>query len=90
MYLVVTKPLKNRVALDTGMNMFGMHNTLSYSADIENTCKVESTWHHALEDYERNLKLVQLLECKLSIIACWVPEDGEWQRAGRLVANRKY
>ncbi|KAG1859026.1 hypothetical protein DFJ58DRAFT_840305 [Suillus subalutaceus] len=45
---------------------------------------------HALEDYERNLKLVQLLECKLGIIARWVPEDEEWQKAGRLVANRKY
>ncbi|KAG2109486.1 hypothetical protein DEU56DRAFT_874508 [Suillus clintonianus] len=34
---------------------------------------------HALEDHERYLKLVQALECKL-----------EWQRVGRLVANRKY
>ncbi|KAG1805968.1 uncharacterized protein BJ212DRAFT_1303827 [Suillus subaureus] len=24
------------------------------------------------------------------IITCWVPDDGEWQRVGRLVANRKY
>ncbi|KAG1836183.1 hypothetical protein DFJ58DRAFT_735173 [Suillus subalutaceus] len=80
----------SKVALDTGMNMFGMHNTPSYGADIGNTHKVESTRRHALEDYERNLKLVQLLECKLGIIARWVPEDEEWQKAGRLVANRKY
>ncbi|KAG1846246.1 hypothetical protein DFJ58DRAFT_717382 [Suillus subalutaceus] len=80
----------SKVALDAGMNMFGTHNTPSYGADIGNTRKVESTRRHALEDYERNLKLVQLLECKLGIIARWVPEDEEWQKAGRLVANRKY
>ncbi|KAG1819866.1 uncharacterized protein BJ212DRAFT_1446161 [Suillus subaureus] len=57
---------------------------------VGNTCKTESACHHALEDYKRNLKLVQALECKLDIIACWVPDDGEWQRVGRLVANRKY
>ncbi|KAG1862841.1 hypothetical protein DFJ58DRAFT_839350 [Suillus subalutaceus] len=75
----------SKVALDAGMNMFGTHNTPSYGADIGNTRKVESTRRHALEDYERNLKLVQLLECKLGIIARWVPEDEEWQKAGRLV-----
>ncbi|KAG2072025.1 hypothetical protein BDR04DRAFT_1191770, partial [Suillus decipiens] len=45
---------------------------------------------HALEDYERNLRLVQALEHNLRIINHWVPEDGEWQKAGRLMANRKY
>ncbi|KAG1726723.1 uncharacterized protein EDB91DRAFT_1339607 [Suillus paluster] len=35
-------------------------------------------------------QLVQVLECKLEIVKRWVPEDVEWQMAGRLVANRKY
>ncbi|KIK32492.1 hypothetical protein CY34DRAFT_19014 [Suillus luteus UH-Slu-Lm8-n1] len=41
-------------------------------------------------DYERNLKLVQVLECKLEVITRWVPEDAEWQKARSLVTNRKY
>ncbi|KAG1760782.1 hypothetical protein EDD22DRAFT_980489 [Suillus occidentalis] len=57
---------------------------------VANTRKTESTRRHVLEDYERNLKLVQALECKLDINVRWVPDDGEWQRVGRLVANRKY
>ncbi|KAG2140350.1 hypothetical protein BD769DRAFT_1650890 [Suillus cothurnatus] len=66
------------------------HNPLSYDADISNTRISENTRRHALEDYERNLKLVQALEHNLRINNRWVPEDGEWQKVGRLVANRKY
>ncbi|KAG2040098.1 hypothetical protein BDR03DRAFT_932884 [Suillus americanus] len=57
---------------------------------VKCTRKAESARCHALEDYERNLKVVQGLECKLEIAVWWVPEDIEWQRVGRLVANRKY
>ncbi|KAG2030586.1 hypothetical protein BDR03DRAFT_1034778 [Suillus americanus] len=83
------------VALDAAMNLFGTSSRHcdiagSYDAEVGNTRKTESARCHALEDYERNLKLVQALECKLDIIAHWVPDDGEWQRVGRLVANRKY
>ncbi|KAG1884300.1 hypothetical protein F4604DRAFT_1676951 [Suillus subluteus] len=60
-------------------------NLSASNTDIGNTCKVKSTWCHTHKDYERSLKLVQLLECKLGIIAHWVPEDREWQRAGRLI-----
>ncbi|KAG1831413.1 hypothetical protein F4604DRAFT_1946633 [Suillus subluteus] len=82
-------------ALDAAMNLFGTPSrhcdiTGSYDAQVTNTRKTESTRRHVLEDYERNLKLVQALECKLDIITRWVPDDGEWQRVGRLVANRKY
>ncbi|KAG2117688.1 hypothetical protein BD769DRAFT_1629740 [Suillus cothurnatus] len=83
----------SQIALDAAMNMFGMHSQhdpLSYNADISNTRISENTRRHALEDYERNLKLVQALEHNLGINNCWVPEDGEWQKVGRLVANRKY
>ncbi|KAG1781347.1 hypothetical protein EV702DRAFT_1193530 [Suillus placidus] len=83
------------VALSAAMNLFGTpsrHCDIagSYEAEVGNTHKTESSCRHALEDYERNLKLVQALECKLDIIACWVPDDGEWQRVGRLIPNRKY
>lgn len=57
---------------------------------MKNTRKAETARRHALEDYERNLKLVQALEYKLEIVNRWSPEDVEWQRVGRLVANRKY
>ncbi|KAG1893159.1 uncharacterized protein F5891DRAFT_1131377 [Suillus fuscotomentosus] len=48
------------------------------------------THRHVVEDYERSLKLVQVLECKLEVIMRWVPDDAEWQKARTLVANRKY
>ncbi|KAG1844785.1 hypothetical protein F4604DRAFT_1937342 [Suillus subluteus] len=81
------------IALDTAMAMFSMdshHETTSYDTQVRTTRKAESTRRHVVEDYERNLKLVQALECKLEVITRWVPEDAEWQKAGRLVANRRY
>jgi hypothetical protein len=66
------------------------HTVASYDAQVKNTRKAETARRHALEDYERNLKLVQALEYKLEIVNRWSPEDVEWQRVGRLVANRKY
>ncbi|KAI6035894.1 hypothetical protein BKA83DRAFT_4506432 [Pisolithus microcarpus] len=41
-------------------------------------------------NFEKDLKIVQDLEVRLGITKCWVPEDEEWQAAGRLVANHKY
>jgi hypothetical protein len=73
------------------MTAFQMnHEVATYDAQVQNTRKAESVRRHALEDYERNLQLVQVLECKLEIVKRWGPEDAEWQMAGRLVANRKY
>jgi len=82
-----------RLALDTTMAAFLMpypHNVVSYDTQARNTHTAETTRRHALKDYEGSLKLVQALECKLEVTTCWVPEDVEWQRVGRLVANRKY
>ncbi|KAI6103041.1 hypothetical protein EDD16DRAFT_1494446 [Pisolithus croceorrhizus] len=45
---------------------------------------------HAMENFEKDLKMVQDLEVKLGITKCWLPEDEEWQTAGHLVANCKY
>ncbi|KAG1780720.1 hypothetical protein EV702DRAFT_1023402 [Suillus placidus] len=81
----------SKEALDVAMTAFQMnYEVVSYDAQVQNTRKAESVRRHALEDYERNLKLVQVLECKLEIVKRWVPEDAEWQMVGRLVANRKY
>ncbi|OJA11661.1 hypothetical protein AZE42_10559 [Rhizopogon vesiculosus] len=84
----------SKLALDTTMAAFlvppSPYNVVSYDTQARNTHTAETTRHHALEDYEGNLKLIQALECKLEVTTCWVPEDVEWQRVGRLVANRKY
>ncbi|KAG2049251.1 hypothetical protein BDR06DRAFT_1069862, partial [Suillus hirtellus] len=45
---------------------------------------------HTLEDYNRHLKLAQVLECQLEVKKHWVPEDVQWQKVGILVANWKY
>ncbi|KAI6010458.1 hypothetical protein EDC04DRAFT_2871205 [Pisolithus marmoratus] len=58
--------------------------------DITATACKETMHHHAMENFERDLKIVQDLEIKLSITKHWVPEDEEWQTAGHLVANHKY
>lgn len=62
---------------------FGAH-------DIASTNRVETTRRHAIENHEKDLKVVQELETKLGVTRRWVPEDQEWKDAGRLVANRKF
>ncbi|KAI5999676.1 hypothetical protein EDD15DRAFT_2160411 [Pisolithus albus] len=54
------------------------------------TSSFETMRRHAMENFEKDLKMAQELEIKLGITKRWVPEDEEWQTAGRLVANRKY
>ncbi|KAI5985463.1 hypothetical protein EDD15DRAFT_2175880 [Pisolithus albus] len=58
--------------------------------DIAATTRKETMRRHAMENFEKDLRMVQDLEVKLGITKRWVPEDEEWQTAGRLVANRKY
>ncbi|KAI6028091.1 hypothetical protein EDC04DRAFT_2869158 [Pisolithus marmoratus] len=65
--------------------------TLSFvQMDIAAMMQKETMCCHAMENFEKDLKVVQDLEVKLSITKHWVPEDEEWQTAGHLVANRKY
>ncbi|KAG2060497.1 hypothetical protein BDR06DRAFT_979333 [Suillus hirtellus] len=59
-------------------------------ADISMTVRLETACHHALENYEKDLKIVHELEMKLGMDKHWQPEDIEWQNAGQLVANRKF
>ncbi|KAI6110291.1 hypothetical protein EDD16DRAFT_1694427 [Pisolithus croceorrhizus] len=62
----------------------------TYSGDTRVTWQNETLCQHAQENYNRELLLVQDLECKLNISWHWVPEDKEWQDAGHLVANWEY
>ncbi|KAH7917998.1 hypothetical protein BV22DRAFT_1108467 [Leucogyrophana mollusca] len=62
----------------------------AYREDASATAKRETARRHALETYENTLKVVQTLEAKLEVVRRWVPDDPEWQNAGRLVANRTY
>jgi hypothetical protein len=62
---------------------FGAH-------DITLTNRIETARRHAIENYEKDLKVVQELETKLGVTRRWVPEDQEWKDAGHLVANRKF
>ncbi|KIK20520.1 hypothetical protein PISMIDRAFT_58309, partial [Pisolithus microcarpus 441] len=65
--------------------------TLSFvQKDIAVTTCKETMCRHAMENFEKDLKIVQDLEVRLGIMKHWVPEDEEWQATGRLVANRKY
>jgi hypothetical protein len=43
-----------------------------------------------LENFEKDLQIVQELEGKLGITDHWEPESLEWQNAGHLVVQRKY
>ncbi|KAG0701651.1 hypothetical protein DFH29DRAFT_925671, partial [Suillus ampliporus] len=83
-------------ALEAAMTAFQVSSlssqeAASYNAQAKSTHKAESTRTVTfLRTTERNLKLFKHSECKLEIVNCWVPEDADWQRVGRLVANRKY
>ncbi|KAG1905546.1 uncharacterized protein F5891DRAFT_976459 [Suillus fuscotomentosus] len=61
---------------------FGAH-------DVTSTTRNETAWRHTIENYDKDLKVVQELEVKLGITRRWVPDDPEWRDAGCLVANRK-
>ncbi|KAG2029717.1 hypothetical protein BDR03DRAFT_1018056, partial [Suillus americanus] len=81
---------RDYLALSAAMTIFTMDSHQDYETQVRTTRKAKSVRHHAVEDYDRNLKLVQALECKLEVSTRWVPEDTDWQKVGRLVANRKY
>ncbi|KAG1834285.1 hypothetical protein DFJ58DRAFT_719367 [Suillus subalutaceus] len=70
--------------------VYSHEDVTSYDVQMQHTCKAETAQRHAVEDHERNLKLIQALECKLKIVTRWTPADADWQRVGRLVAQRKY
>jgi hypothetical protein len=56
----------------------------------DNTMSLKTAWRHALEGYEKDLRIVQDLEKKLGINNHWEPGSAEWVNASKLVAMRKY
>ncbi|KAG1770797.1 hypothetical protein EV702DRAFT_1202270 [Suillus placidus] len=79
--------------LDTASSLWAMStpsNAHSLASNESATRWLETTRRHALENFEKDLGVVQELERKLGILHCWTPKDANWQNAGRLVANRKY
>ena len=61
-----------------------------YQVDASHTQKAETARRHAIEKYEKNLKLIQELEVKLHVESHWRPGDPDWQDAARLVMQREY
>ncbi|KAG2350209.1 hypothetical protein BDR05DRAFT_971794 [Suillus weaverae] len=59
-------------------------------ADAATTHRMETARRHTLELFEKDLTTMQELENKLNIVRRWVPDDPEWQNAGRMVAKRRY
>ena len=51
---------------------------------------MEMARRHALEHYEKDLRVVQDLETQLSVVKCWEPGSPEWQHTGELVSMRRY
>ncbi|KAG0695695.1 hypothetical protein DFH29DRAFT_984896 [Suillus ampliporus] len=76
--------------LDTSSSRWSMYTPSSTTSDEATTRRLETTRRHAMEVFEKDLKIVQELESKLEITQRWVPEDAEWQNAAIMVANRKY
>jgi len=56
----------------------------------DRTRSIETERRHALEEYEKDLKVVQDLEKKLNILVRWEPGSDDWVRTGKLVTMRKY
>ncbi|KAG1888972.1 uncharacterized protein F5891DRAFT_1216814 [Suillus fuscotomentosus] len=79
----LTSLTASKEALDAAMSAFQGSSHLeaaSYDVQAKNTQKAETA----------HIKVVQALECKLEVEKRWTPEDPQWQKVGRLVANRKY
>jgi hypothetical protein len=51
---------------------------------------IETARRHTLENYEKDLRVVQELETRLGVVKRWDLGSPEWQRAGELVAMRRY
>jgi hypothetical protein len=62
----------------------------SIAADASSTAKNETARRHAQENYDKDLAAVQELERKLDVGSRWTPNHPEWERAGKMVARRKY
>ena len=59
-------------------------------APRDKTQSIKTARRHALELRDKNLQAVHLLENTLNIALQWEPGSPDWQRASKLVAERKY
>jgi hypothetical protein len=56
----------------------------------DRTCFIKTECRHALEEYKKDLKVVQDLEKKLNISVRWELGSDDWVRTGKLVTMCKY
>ena len=56
--------------------------------DKTQTCETEHC--HALEEYDKDLRVVHEQEKKLHISIRWVPGCEDWERIGKMVSMHKY
>ncbi|KIN93831.1 hypothetical protein M404DRAFT_35675 [Pisolithus tinctorius Marx 270] len=61
-----------------------------YATYTRKTRKAETARWHAIEMYNKDLRIVQDLESKLNIDSCWTPERPEWHNAAHLVTKRTF
>lgn len=60
------------------------------SSGRDTTRIMETARRHALENHDKDLRVVQELELRLEIQERWTIGSTEWQKASQLVAMRKY
>ncbi|KIO07397.1 hypothetical protein M404DRAFT_23899 [Pisolithus tinctorius Marx 270] len=61
-----------------------------YAMYTRKTWKAETAHRHAVEMYNKDLRIVQDLESKLNIDSRWTPERPKWHDAARLVTKRTF
>jgi hypothetical protein len=54
------------------------------------TRSIETARRHAIEAHQKGSLAVQILEKKMSITSCWLPESVEWKATAEMVVNRRY
>ncbi|KIN95760.1 hypothetical protein M404DRAFT_934427, partial [Pisolithus tinctorius Marx 270] len=61
-----------------------------YAMYTRKTWKAETARQHAIEMYNKDLRIVQDLESKLNIDSRWTPKRPKWHDAARLVTKRTF
>ena len=56
----------------------------------DQTAKLETAHRHAIENYTKDLRAVQLMEAKINITKRWGPGMEEWAQAEKKVLMRTY
>jgi hypothetical protein len=59
-------------------------------ATLVSGASFETKRRHALENRDKDLRVVQDLEVMLSIVERWVPECPEWRATALMVGQRRY